>query len=282
MTSARRSQTASDREPEPALAARLRTTASVGLPDPSFVEDLRRDLCDRIVLRAEPAPASIHYGIVETPIGAFAIAYRDGLVLCCALFDSDAAFQRAVMQVWRQRPTRAPALPASLDRGLRDHLSGRRRFTAMDLSWLPRFQRRVLEQTAEIPRGEVRPYAWIACQIGAPKATRAVGTALARNPLPLIIPCHRVVHMDGSLGEYSAGGTAVKQKLLEIEGVPLAELQAGASRGERYRASRTTHIVCYPSCRAARRIRPENIVPFASLKQAEASGYRPCELCRPA
>ncbi|MER3421295.1 MAG: cysteine methyltransferase, partial [Chloroflexota bacterium] len=89
-------------------------------------------------------------------------------------------------------------------------------------------QRRVLEKTAEIPRGEVRPYAWVAREIGAPGAVRAVGTALGHNPIPFIIPCHRVVRADGSLGEYSGGGPAVKARVLAYEGVPLAELLAAA------------------------------------------------------
>ena len=60
----------------------------------------------------------------------------------------------------------------------------------------------------EIPRGEVRPYGWIAAEIGRPKAVRAVGTALGHNPVPLIVPCHRVVRSDGMIGQYSLGGPA--------------------------------------------------------------------------
>lgn len=231
----------------------------------------------------------MRYSVMDTPVGRLALAYRDGRVLYCSAVETpsrsqtaETAFERMVAAAVGVIPERDDAPPPALERGVRDHLAGRRRFRGVDLSWLPSFQRRVLEKTAEIPRGEVRPYAWIAREIGAPGAVRAVGTALGHNPIPFIVPCHRVVRSDGSLGEYSGGGPAVKERVLELEGVPVADLTARARRGERYRGCRTTHIVCYPSCHAGRRVRPENVVPFASLAAAESNGYRPCQLCRPA
>ncbi len=299
--------------PEVALAARLRAGAGAGIPDPSFISGLRDELRARVAASGSGnARGAVRYAVMETPIGRLALAYRDGRVLYCSVVGaeadeqfsqspasnlartagtpqdpapvapSEAAFVRAVAAAVGVRPAREPAPPAALERAVRDHLAGRRRFRDVDLSWLPPFQRRVLEKTAEIPRGEVRPYAWIAREIGAPGAVRAVGTALGHNPIPFIIPCHRVVRSDGSLGEYSLGGPAMKERVLTLEGVPVSELVSAARRGERYRGCRTTHIVCYPTCHAARRIRPENVVPFASLAQAQAGGYRPCELCRPA
>ena len=78
------------------------------------------------------------------------------------------------------------------------------------------FQLRVLLQAAKIPFGEVRTYRWVAKKIGAPKAVRAVGTALKKNPYPLIIPCHRVIKSSGELGEY-AGGKNIKKALIVFE-----------------------------------------------------------------
>lgn len=78
------------------------------------------------------------------------------------------------------------------------------------------FQRRVWQAARLIPYGETRSYRWVAEQMGKPKAVRAVGQALARNPLPIIIPCHRVVANDGQLGGYS-GGVAMKRYLLDLE-----------------------------------------------------------------
>jgi methylated-DNA-[protein]-cysteine S-methyltransferase len=83
----------------------------------------------------------------------------------------------------------------------------------------PAFQQKVWLACAKIPRGETRTYAWIASRIGNPKAARAVGTALAKNPFAPTIPCHRVVRSDGGLGGYSTrGGLSVKIKLLRREG----------------------------------------------------------------
>lgn len=133
------------------------------------------------------------------------------------------------------------------------------------------FQQSVLAATARIPVGETRPYAWVAREADHPGAVRAVGTALGRNPIPLLIPCHRVVRSDGTLGQY-AFGPAMKARLLEAEHTaPRVDAPlVGARRGE---------VACYPTCRHARRI--EDPVAFSSMSQAAAAGYRPCRVCRP-
>jgi O-6-methylguanine DNA methyltransferase len=83
----------------------------------------------------------------------------------------------------------------------------------------PRFQQQVWLACAEIPAGQTRTYSWIAKKIGNPKASRAVGTALGKNPFAPIIPCHRVLRADGSLGGYSGrGGLKTKIALLKKEG----------------------------------------------------------------
>jgi len=82
---------------------------------------------------------------------------------------------------------------------------------------LTKFQWKVLKVTANIPLGETRTYKWVAEKIGSPKAIRAVGQALRRNPYPIIIPCHRVIKQDGSLGGYAGGLGERKAKLLNIE-----------------------------------------------------------------
>ena len=83
---------------------------------------------------------------------------------------------------------------------------------------LTSFQKRVYTVVKQIPMGEVRSYAWVAQKIRRPKAVRAVGTALKKNPWTIIVPCHRVVRSDGSLGEYALGRD-LKRRLLELEGV---------------------------------------------------------------
>jgi len=88
----------------------------------------------------------------------------------------------------------------------------------LDFSGTTAFQRAVWAETKKIPCGSVRTYGWIARQIGSPEAARAVGTALGRNPFPIIIPCHRVIRENGGLGGFSASrGIALKRELLELE-----------------------------------------------------------------
>jgi methylated-DNA-[protein]-cysteine S-methyltransferase len=94
--------------------------------------------------------------------------------------------------------------------------------SCLNLVKLPKFSARVLRQTGKIPRGKVATYSGLAAKIGSPRAARAVGTALANNPFPLAIPCHRVVRADGSLGGFG-GGIRMKKELLGKEGVAADE-----------------------------------------------------------
>jgi O-6-methylguanine DNA methyltransferase len=96
---------------------------------------------------------------------------------------------------------------------------------SFDLRGLTPFERAVLLKTAEIPTGEVRTYTWVASEIGHPKAVRAVGSALARNPIPVFIPCHRVVRSDGVIGNYGLGGPEAKRSILAAEGVEPNDIQ---------------------------------------------------------
>lgn len=107
---------------------------------------------------------------------------------------------------------------------LREYLCGvRTQFSLpLDLNHLTDFQRMVLKAVVSVPYGVTRSYGEIAAQIGHTRAARAVGGANAHNPLPMVIPCHRVIAADGSLGGYSGtGGPRTKRRLLSLEGVQL-------------------------------------------------------------
>lgn len=143
------------------------------------------------------------------------------------------------------------------------------------------FERTVLGILTRIPRGEVRTYSWVAQQAGRPKAVRAVGNICARNVVPFVVPCHRVVPAGGGVGNY-AFGSEVKRALLQREGVPVDELDAMAREGIRFLGSRTTHVFCFPTCRDARRIRDDNRVAFHDGEEAAKKGFRPCKRCQPA
>ncbi len=153
-----------------------------------------------------------------------------------------------------------------------EYLGGKRAFFSVpvDLSEVPDFQRRVLETARTIPFGEARPYAWVAERIGNPRAARAVGSALGSNPVPLILPCHRVWRSDGGLGGYLFG-VEIKSRLLQLERTtPVLE------------GCTTTRIVCRVGCVHGRHMRSENRVVFASVEDARTVGYRPCKVCKPA
>jgi len=115
--------------------------------------------------------------------------------------------------------TQTPRLFENLMERLRSYFDGHKVAfpDRLDLSQATSFQREVWETARLIPYGETRSYAWVAEQMGKPRAVRAVGQALARNPLPIIIPCHRVVTSDGNLGGYS-GGLEMKSHLFQLEG----------------------------------------------------------------
>lgn len=217
---------------------------------------------------------------IESPIGTVFVAYNgQGVALVGPAADADefaATFQRRF-----GRPVRATARPAaSVARAVGRKLRGERAEVRYDLRGLSEFERATLLKAAEIPRGEVRPYAWIAREIGRPGAVRAVGSALGRNPVPLLIPCHRVILSDGTPGQYALGREA-KAAVLAAEGVEAAQLIAQSRAGIRYTGSDTTQIYCFPTCHHARRTTPQHTVRFGSAAQARAAGYRACKVCRP-
>jgi len=117
--------------------------------------------------------------------------------------------------------TRSPHLFTDLIQRLRSYFSGHKADfpDELDLSRATPFQREVWEITRRIPYGSTRSYGWVAEQAGKAGAARAVGQALSRNPLPVIIPCHRVTTSDGKLGGFS-GGLAMKRALLALETQP--------------------------------------------------------------
>lgn len=168
------------------------------------------------------------YTTVASPLGTVHVAYSDRGVGYLDLAPSDVAFERSFRSKFGQSIDRDPHAPGDLRRQLREYFSTYRGFRGpLDLSLVGPFQRKVLEQLRQIPRGQVRTYREVAQAIGQPGATRAVGSACARNPVPLIVPCHRVVRADGGLGGYSLrGGTALKRRLLSQEGVNVEQLRA--------------------------------------------------------
>lgn len=125
---------------------------------------------------------------------------------------------REAIRLGAEEPA-SEAEAGDLSRRLREFAAGRNLDLSAEIDWngLTGFRRAVLEETLRIPPGETRTYGWLARKVGSPRAGRAVGRVMATNPLPIIVPCHRVVGGDGSLQGYGAG-LHVKEELLRLEG----------------------------------------------------------------
>lgn len=218
---------------------------------------------------------------IDSPIGPVFVAHNPLGISAVAPAADAAAFAAAFRARFGRAVYVADDAPAALLRAIERRLRGERADLRFDLRSLSEFERATLLKALEVPRGEVRPYGWVAREIGRPRAVRAVGTALGNNPVPLLIPCHRIVRSDGHVGNY-AFGPAAKHAALGAEGVIAAELEDLARRRVRYTGSDTTRIFCYPTCHNARRTTRQHTVAFASEAEARAAGYRPCKVCRPA
>jgi O-6-methylguanine DNA methyltransferase len=174
------------------------------------------DLFDRV---------SARWAYAEGPVEDAYVAFtRSGIVsvVPATSVDGDEGFTSAFRHYFGRPLTPAPGPPDGVEAALR---SGDATGLRFDLGGRTGFEREVLTTTLRIPAGELRPYSWIAAQIDRPRAVRAVGSALARNPVPLLIPCHRVVRSDGSIGQYGFG-SEMKRRLLEGEGVDTGGLSA--------------------------------------------------------
>ncbi|MDR7419141.1 MAG: type II toxin-antitoxin system prevent-host-death family antitoxin [Armatimonadota bacterium] len=173
--------------------------------------------------RADPVPgretAGYHYAAFPLPFGVYYVAFGPKGPAFARIAPSARAFERDAKRylgvaVTRVAPPRwlADALTAAVKR--HQPFDG-----PVDLARLGPFEREVLAELRRIPAGQTRTYQQVALALGEPGAARAVGAACARNPVPLLIPCHRVVRSDGGLGGYSLrGGVELKRRLLRDEG----------------------------------------------------------------
>lgn len=162
----------------------------------------------------------VAYATFDSPVGTLLLAATPtGLVRVAYL---DAGDEDAVLEDLAARVSpRVLAAPRTLDeprRELDEYFAGRRNTFEMALDWqlTGGFGRRVLQATARIPYGSVSTYKDVAAQAGSPRGSRAAGNALGANPLPIVVPCHRVVYSGGGLGGYT-GGVGRKRVLLAVE-----------------------------------------------------------------
>jgi O-6-methylguanine DNA methyltransferase len=219
------------------------------------------------------------YVSAPSAIGTVYVAWSAGGVSAVRLATGEDAFEpwyaerfgRGVVPALEDDPTSAAA---------RAKLRGEDVEVPVDLRDCSPFERRVLSKAAEIGRGNARPYAWVARELGAPDATRAVGNALGRNPVPLLVPCHRIIRADSSVGGYVFGSEA-KRALLEHEGLDFDAIESVARRGFRYIGCGDGSF-CLPTCGdVATRVDAPGFILLRSAEEAHACGLVPCESCRP-
>jgi methylated-DNA-[protein]-cysteine S-methyltransferase len=180
------------------------------------------ELADRLAARAaDEGLLDVAYASVDSPLGELTVAATPaGLVrVAYADFrDRDSVVEDLARRL-SPRVLEAPARLDAVRRELDEYFEGRRRSFDVPIDWsLTRgFTRGVLQATARIPFGEVGSYASVAGEAGSPRAVRAAGNALGANPMPVVVPCHRVLRSGGALGGYT-GGVHRKEFLLRLEG----------------------------------------------------------------
>ena len=168
-------------------------------------------------MRRKMLDVKIFYTSVDSPIGAAFIASTPKGICAITLAVSEEAFLSEIKEYGA--PQRDDKRFIELIKDLKDYFSGKEadfHKYHLDTSTGTEFQKKVWRKLLDIPYGETRSYKWLADEVGSPKGFRAVGGANGKNPVPIIIPCHRVINSDGTLGGYS-GGVWIKEWLLKLE-----------------------------------------------------------------
>jgi len=180
------------------------------------------DFVDRLAAKAnEEGLLDVAYATVDTPLGTGLVAATPKGLVRVALPNEEV--ENVLARLARDVSPRVLEFPGRLDearRELDEYFEGRRSSFELPLDWRlshPGFYRRVLRAIARVPFGDVITYAEAAQRAGNPRAFRAAGTALGSNPIPIVVPCHRVIRAGGEIGNYG-GGPEMKRFLLELEG----------------------------------------------------------------
>jgi len=234
----------------------------------AILDQVRQKTCDR-------------YSDLETDLGRFWVGFSfRGVTMVFLQPTESEKFEDIYRHRYGRRPIRGD-LPGTYAGAITRAAAGKAPPSVpLDLSAVSGFEQKALLLLRKIPRGQVRPYGWLAREAGHPQAVRAVGNAMARNPVPLLLPCHRVVPAAGGVGRY-AFGPALKRELLVREGAPVEEIERYAREGVRYIGCKTTRIYCLPSCCDAQRVQSENRVLLTGTADAVRAGFRPCRHCKP-
>ena len=179
----------------------------------------------RVAQRARDAGLlDVGYGYADTPFGRMLVAVTPrGLVRVAMRPEAPDEVLQELADRISPRVLEAPIAIDGVRRELDEYFDGKRRAFDIPLDWAlsSGFREKVLRATARIPYGGISSYREMATRAGNPRASRAAGSALATNPIPIVVPCHRVLRTGGNLGGYG-GGLPMKEALLKMEGVRLA------------------------------------------------------------
>ena len=175
---------------------------------------------------------------------------------------------------------------AALTQKLEAYLNGSRQaldWAIDDALMRSDFQRQVLQAASEVPYGTLTTYLGIAERINQPKAVRAVAQALRYNPVPIQIPCHRIIGSNGNLTGYAGNKVALKRDILAVEGIPTVQSKSGfaVARNQLYIGRQQEYVFCRPSCEASKTVRAGDRLLISSRERAEEIGYAACHVCQP-
>lgn len=248
--------------------------------DPSAA---RQHLLERLAdLRAR----IVRYGVFESPCGPLLIGRTEHGITLVEYLESPSSDGSWLL---RQRGVEVQADQSGMQRyhgELIDYLEGRRRRLAWPLDFrfaTSRFHRTVLEATAALPYGAVSSYAGIAREIGKPAAVRAVAQALRHNPLPIVVPCHRIVGSSGALVGYAGNRIALKEQILGVEGVRVERRphEIRIARDAMYAWDHRGREYCLPTCGEISKLPIGAVTLIASPREARSLGLTPCGDCHP-
>jgi methylated-DNA-[protein]-cysteine S-methyltransferase len=229
----------------------------------------------------------LSFGIFPSPLGPLLIGRTEHGVAVVHYLPEGGSLSARVHRLLGEDAVEDRSATEGLRAELIEYLEGRR----ARLDWpldLRRagsdFRRRVLEATAALPYGAVTSYAGIAARIGAPRSVRPVAQALRHNPLPIVIPCHRVIGNTGDLVGYAGKRVELKQQLLAVEGVtaaPDGPHEFKVHRDAMYTLLHGETEYCLPTCGSLPERSLADLTLFGTRERAEAAGFAPCSSCRP-
>ena len=201
-----------------ALATTLDELYAAG-PETEFLVEVQERLYETL---AKARSGILYYDIlVDSPVGSVFIGVSDKGVVAIEIGVTEAEFVSHLEGKFQAVVIRSPEKVSDVSKQLREYFEGKRSCFKLKLylDHLTQFQQQVLLATSDIPHGQITTYGEMARRLGKVQLARAVGQALARNPIPIVIPCHRVLGADGSLHGYSGGrGLETKKQLLRLEG----------------------------------------------------------------